>query len=143
MCRTLYFCSKPGVTHPATVLDVVCHEIGHAVTKWVLNDLEYSPRSESAAISEAYADIVGRKFTPDCPPPPTGRICSPPPGPTDHLHLLAVVSPAIYSNTPWLHHFYYLFICFIFISFHYLTIHAFIVILQSVGHWILPETPWH
>lgn len=41
-----------------TSLDVVCHEIGHAITVWKGGDLEYD--NESGGMNEAYSDILGK-----------------------------------------------------------------------------------
>lgn len=42
-----------------TSLDVVCHEIGHAVTQWHGGNLEYW--KQSGAMNEAYSDILGKR----------------------------------------------------------------------------------
>ena len=42
---------------PLTVLDVVCHEIGHAITRWIGGNMNKG--NQSGGINEAYADITG------------------------------------------------------------------------------------
>ena len=44
--------------HPLSSLDIICHEIGHALTSWLFGGLVY--RHQSGGINEAYSDIVGR-----------------------------------------------------------------------------------
>jgi pseudolysin/vibriolysin len=43
--------------YPLTTLDIVCHEIGHAMTQWKFGGLVY--RGQSGGMNEAYSDIVG------------------------------------------------------------------------------------
>jgi Zn-dependent metalloprotease len=53
----LSFCQSDGVvTDGMTVLDIVAHEFGHAITQFTCN-LEY--QNESGALNEAYSDIIG------------------------------------------------------------------------------------
>ena len=51
------FCRK-NIFYPLTSLDIVCHEIGHAVTQWHGGNLEYW--KQSGAMNEAYSDILGK-----------------------------------------------------------------------------------
>ena len=53
----MVLCYRKSKYYPLTSLDVVCHEIGHTVTKWHGGEMEY--RNQPGAINEAYSDIVG------------------------------------------------------------------------------------
>ena len=44
-----------------TSLDIVCHEIGHAITYWHGGAMEY--QRQSGAMNEAYSDILGKCFS--------------------------------------------------------------------------------
>lgn len=44
--------------YPLSSLDVICHEIGHAITDWHGGDMEYY--DEMGGINEAYSDILGK-----------------------------------------------------------------------------------
>lgn len=57
MCDPTLRCRKDEF-YPLTALDVVCHEIAHAITEWHGGFMEYW--LESGAMNEAYSDIVGR-----------------------------------------------------------------------------------
>lgn len=50
-------CSDEKEYYPLTSLDIVCHEIGHAITKWRGGALQY--RKQSGGMNEAYSDILG------------------------------------------------------------------------------------
>jgi Zn-dependent metalloprotease len=55
--KSFYFGDGDGSTsNPLTVLDVVAHEYGHAITQYT-SALEY--QDESGALNEAYSDIIG------------------------------------------------------------------------------------
>mgnify|MGYP001792032755 CR=1 FL=1 len=45
-------------SYPLVTLDIVCHELAHAMTDWLFGDLDYS--GQSGAMNEAYSDIVGK-----------------------------------------------------------------------------------
>ena len=46
--------------YPLTSQDIVCHEIGHAITWWKGGNMEY--HKESGGMNEAYSDILGKAF---------------------------------------------------------------------------------
>lgn len=51
------FTDSADMVYPLTSLDVICHELGHAVTQWHGGDMEYN--GEAGSINEAYSDILG------------------------------------------------------------------------------------
>ena len=57
-CSTwLCICSE-SYFYPLTALDVVCHEVGHAITQWHGGNMEY--QYQSGGMNEAYSDVVGK-----------------------------------------------------------------------------------
>jgi len=52
-----YFGDGKDIFYPLTSLDIVCHEIGHAVTAWHGGNMEY--HKQSGGMNEAYSDILG------------------------------------------------------------------------------------
>ncbi|XP_067931751.1 virulence metalloprotease-like isoform X1 [Watersipora subatra] len=46
-----------SVFYPLTSLDIVCHEVGHAITSWHGGAMEY--HKQSGGMNEAYSDILG------------------------------------------------------------------------------------
>ena len=58
--RNLIYCTcyfRADLVYPLTSLDVICHELGHAVTAWHGGNMEYF--GEAGSINEAYSDMLG------------------------------------------------------------------------------------